>query len=76
MCDLSFNWKTTESLRIVENILIAVSGLSQDGLREVVKWSLKRHRPNKRHRPETFHFFTEKVLPVKNASNHVAVAGK
>jgi hypothetical protein len=56
----------------VEDTLIAVLGsLDKDGFRKVLKWSL-----NEDHDPETFHIFTEKVLPVKNASNHVAVVGK
>ena len=71
----TYDWSfvgTTESLRVVEDTLIAVLGsLDKDGFREVLKWSL-----NEDHDPETFHIFTENVLPVKNASNHVAVVGK
>jgi hypothetical protein len=56
----------------VEDTLIAVSGcLDEDGERKVKKWSL-----NEDHDPETFYTYTERVLPVKNASNHVAVVGK
>ena len=53
--------------------LIAVSGLDGGGQRAVKKWSL-----NEDHDPETFDIHTEilGVLPVKNASNHVAVVGK
>ncbi len=39
--------------------------------RKVEKWSL-----NEDHDPETFDIYMERVLPVKNASNHVAVLGK
>ncbi len=63
--------ETIESLRVVEDTLIAVSGLDEYGERKVVKWSL-----NEDHYTETFFTYTEIVVPVKNASNHVAVVGK
>ncbi len=63
---------TTESLRVVENTLIAVLSLDEYGRDRIVKkWSL-----NKDHHSETSSINTERVLPVKNASNHVAVVGK
>ena len=71
MYDCEYDWDTTESLRVVENTLIAV--VDESGDRVVVKWSL-----NEDHDPETFYTDAEilGVLPVKNPSNHVAVVGK
>ncbi len=68
---LAIGYDTTESLRVVGDTLIAVSCPDGSGYTAVKKWSL-----NEDHDPERSYIDSERVLPVKNASNHVAVVGK